>query len=134
LDAETLGPWAHEIDGCDVVVNLAGRSVNCRYSARHRAEIFESRVRSTRIVDQAIAHAARPPRVWLQASTATIYTHRYDAKNDEFLRTETELVLKSRRVVPGRLIRNGFVFQYPFWVDAARDLCRRTSPRVEKAA
>jgi NAD dependent epimerase/dehydratase family enzyme len=42
-----------------------------------------------------------------------------------FMRTETELILKSRRVVPGRLLDNGFVFKYPFWTDAARDLCRQ---------
>jgi uncharacterized protein (TIGR01777 family) len=82
-DGSTLGDWQCAIDGCDVVINLAGRSVNCRYSARNRREILESRVLSTRVVAEAIAHAERPPRVWLQASTATIYAHRYDAANDE---------------------------------------------------
>jgi uncharacterized protein (TIGR01777 family) len=65
------------------VISLAGRSVNCRYSAKNRRAILESRVNSTRLVGQAIARAARPPRVWLQASTATIYSHRYDEPNDE---------------------------------------------------
>ena len=82
-DGATLADWRREIDGCDVVINLAGRSVNCRYSARNRREILESRVLSTRVVAEAIAQAGRPPRVWLQASTATIYAHRYDAPNDE---------------------------------------------------
>lgn len=82
-DGETLGRWAAEIDGADVVINLAGRSVNCRYGSRNRREIKESRVKSTRAVGQAIAEATCPPRVWLQASTATIYAHRYDAPNDE---------------------------------------------------
>jgi hypothetical protein len=82
-DGATLGPWRREIDAADVVVNLAGRSVNCRYDARHRAEILESRIASTRVVGEAIANAARPPPVWLQASTATIYAHRHDAGNDE---------------------------------------------------
>ncbi len=82
-DGETLGPWAAEIDGADVVINLAGRSVNCRYHARNRREIMDSRVLSTRAVGTAIARAKHPPRVWLQASTATIYAHRYDADNDE---------------------------------------------------
>ena len=264
-DASTLGQWANELDGSDVVINLAGRSVNCRYTAANRSEIFNSRVRSTHVVGQAIARAARPPRVWLQASTATIYAHRYDAPNDEltgiiggtepdapaswsfsidvvraweqaldavavpatrkvalrsavvmspdrggpfdmllrlvrfglggttgdgrqfvswvheadfvrairwlidreidgivniaapepvpnaefmrllrqawgtpiglpaatwmleigafFLRTETELILKSRRVVPRRLLEQGFVFEHPRWDEAARDLC-----------
>jgi uncharacterized protein len=267
-DGTTLGDWTTTIDGCDVVINLAGRSVNCRYTDLHRREILESRVQSTRAVGQAIAAAARPPRVWLQASTATIYAHRYEAPNDErtgliggtepgapatwrfsvdvarawedalaaaatpdtrkvalrsamtmspdrggifdtllalvrrglggtagdgrqyvswihhadfiraiqwlidredidgvvnlaapnplpnaefmralreawgariglpatrwmlelgavFMRTETELILKSRRVVPGRLLEQGFAFEYPNWPDAARDLCRQ---------
>jgi uncharacterized protein (TIGR01777 family) len=82
-DAETLGSWTKELDGADVVVNLAGRSVNCRYGAENRRQILGSRVQSARIVGEAIALAKRPPRVWLQASTATIYAHRFDAANDE---------------------------------------------------
>jgi hypothetical protein len=82
-DGATVGEWAREIDGADVVINLAGRSVNCRYNAKNRAEILGSRVNSTRAVGAAIAGSARPPRIWLQASTATIYSHRYDAPNDE---------------------------------------------------
>jgi uncharacterized protein len=83
-DAATVGKWTQYVDGADVVINLAGRSVNCRYSEKNRDEIMQSRVASTRAVGQAIREAARPPRVWLQASTATIYAHRYDAPNDEF--------------------------------------------------
>ena len=83
-DGSTLGPWTQEIEGADAIINLAGLSVNCRYNARNRQEIIQSRVDSTRAVAKAIAKAARPPRVWLQASTATIYAHRYDAPNDEF--------------------------------------------------
>jgi hypothetical protein len=82
-DGRTLGAWAREMEGADAVINLAGRSVNCRYTAANRAEILSSRVLSTRVVGQAIAAAEVPPRVWLQASTATIYAHRFDAPNDE---------------------------------------------------
>lgn len=82
-DARTLGPWAAEIDGADVVINLAGRNVNCRYTEANRQAILASRVDSTRVVGAAIAQAVRPPNVWLQMSTATIYAHRYDAPNDE---------------------------------------------------
>lgn len=82
-DGESQGPWAEEIDGADAVINLAGRSVNCRYNDENRREIMRSRVESVRAVGQAVAAARRPPRVWLQASTATIYAHRYDAPNDE---------------------------------------------------
>jgi uncharacterized protein (TIGR01777 family) len=266
-DAGTVGDWVSEIDGADVVVNLAGRSVNCRYTPANRREILDSRVLSTRVVGRAIARAARPPALWLQASTATYYAHRHDAPNDEatgrpggsepdapaswrfsvevaraweaaaqeaetpgtrlvllrsamimspdrggvfdtllglvrrglggrsgsgrqyvswihdadfiasvdwlighdlrgpvnlasphplpnaefmrilrdawgirfglpatkwmlevgtfLMRTETELVLKSRRVVPARLLESGFAFRFPNWAEAARDLCRR---------
>src|SRR5262245_2710783 len=82
-DAANIGDWTAEIDGADVVINLAGRSVNCRYGAANRRLIKESRINSTRAVGKAIAQATRPPRVWLQASTATIYAHRYEAPNDE---------------------------------------------------
>ena len=82
-DGRTLGAWASEIDGADVVINLAGRSVNCRYTAENRRAMLESRVDSTRVIGLSIAAAARPPRVWLQMSTATIYAHRFDAPNDE---------------------------------------------------
>ncbi len=82
-DGRTLGAWAAEVDGADVVVNLAGRSVSCRYTRENLDEMMRSRVESARVVGQAIAEAKRPPRVWLQMSTATIYEHRFDAANDE---------------------------------------------------
>jgi uncharacterized protein len=82
-DGRTLGAWAAEVDGADAVLNLAGRSVDCRYHKHNLTDMLASRIDSTRVVGQAVAAAARPPRVWLQASTATIYSHRYDAPNDE---------------------------------------------------
>ncbi|MFJ9721446.1 TIGR01777 family oxidoreductase [Streptomyces sp. NPDC101209] len=82
-DGETLGPWAAEMDGSDVVINLAGRTVSCRYTPTNLREMMDSRVKSARVVGAAIAEAARPPRVWLQMSTATVYAHRFDAPNDE---------------------------------------------------
>jgi uncharacterized protein (TIGR01777 family) len=82
-DARSVGPWVSELDGADVVINLAGRSVNCRYTPANRRAILTSRLQSTRTVGEAITRCAQPPRVWLQASTATIYAHRFDAPNDE---------------------------------------------------
>jgi len=267
-DGETLGDWVTEFEGADAIINLAGQSVNCRYNDHNRRVIKDSRVKSTRVVGDAIAQAWKPPRVWLQASTATIYAHRFDEANDEatgviggtepnapdtwrfsidvatsweqalkqsatpntrrvamrsailmnpdpgspfsallqliklglggaagdghqymswihdrdftsavlwlieheelegpvnlaapnplpnsefmrvlrsawgmpfglpatewmlelgafVLQSETELILKSRRVVPNRLLQSGFTFQFPAWPDAARDLCTR---------
>lgn len=82
-DGNTIGDWASEIDGSDVVINLAGRNVNCRYNDENRRQMMDSRVDSTRVVGEAIARSASPPKVWLQASTATIYSHRFDAANDD---------------------------------------------------
>lgn len=262
--------WTREIDGADVVINLAGRSVNCRYNEANRRAIMESRVQTTRLIGKAIAECAHAPALWMNASTATIYRHAPDRDMDEatgeigggepgipstwkfsidvatsweeaffaaetprtrkialrsamimwpsrggifatllglvraglggnagggdqfvswihgddfiraleflishrefegivnvsspnplpqsdfmrelrraagigiglsatkwmleigalFLRTETELILKSRRVIPGRLLQAGFNFQFPNWVDAAHDLVQKSA-------
>lgn len=72
-DARTLGPWARELEGADLLVNLAGRSVDCRYTITNRRKILASRTDSTRVLGAAVAACARPPKVWLNSSTATIY-------------------------------------------------------------
>ena len=268
-DGKSLSDWVRCLDGADVIINLAGRSVNCRYHAKNRREILDSRVDSVRAIGAALQKVQNAPGVWLQASTATIYAHRFDAPNDDingiiggselgapdtwkfsidvataweralndaaaslphtravlmrsamimspdrggifaalrglvrlglggsaaggkqfiswihehdfvnavdhlirhqqldgpvnicspeplpnrqfmaelrktcrmpiglpaskwmlelgafFMRTETELILKSRRVVPKRLLESGFQFKFPSWPDAARDLCQ----------
>jgi uncharacterized protein (TIGR01777 family) len=96
-DGSTLGAWAKQIDGSDVVVNLAGRSVSCRYTPENLEAMMTSRVESARVVGEAIAAAARPPKVWMQMSTATIYAHRFDAANDEY----DGLIGGDERGVPG---------------------------------
>ena len=82
-DGRTPGAWVSELEGADAIINLAGRSVNCRYTKTHLTEMLASRVDSTRAVGLAVQNAQRPPPVWLQMSTATIYAHRSDAPNDE---------------------------------------------------
>ena len=82
-DGRDLGSWTQAVDGADIVINLAGRSVNCRYTPANRGEILESRILSTRVVGQAIAQAAKPPALWMNASTATIYRHALDCDMDE---------------------------------------------------
>jgi uncharacterized protein len=82
-DGLELGDWVQDIDGSDVVINLAGRSVDCRYNAANRREIKNSRTITTGLVGQAIAAAKRPPALWLNASTATIYRHSVDRAMDD---------------------------------------------------
>ena len=82
-DGRTLGDWAKELDGARALINLSGRSVNCRYNEKNRREILESRIDSTRVLGEAIARCNTPPPVWLNASTATIYKHTFDHPNDE---------------------------------------------------
>lgn len=76
-DGETLGAWVTELEGATALVNLAGRSVDCRYHARNRRIIMDSRIKSTRVLGEALVRCANPPRVWLNSSTATIYRHTF---------------------------------------------------------
>jgi uncharacterized protein len=124
-DGTSVGAWAAELEGADAVINLAGRSVNCRYTPSNRRAILESRLDSTRAVGEAIAQCSDPPRVWLQAGTATIYAHRYDAPNDE----ETGLLGGSEPGVPET---------WRFSVDVARrwedELDAAQTPRTRKVS
>ncbi|WP_130281028.1 epimerase [Microcella alkaliphila] len=74
---------AEAVDGADTLINLAGRSVNCRYTAKNRAEILSSRVDTTRQLNAAVRNATHAPRLWLNASTATIYRHATDRPQTE---------------------------------------------------
>lgn len=71
------------IDGADVLINLSGKSVNCRYDDRNKAEIFRSRLETTAELGRAVAAADAPPPLWLNASTATIYRHAEDRPQTE---------------------------------------------------
>jgi hypothetical protein len=82
-DGETIGPWTEYLEGTDVCINLAGRSVNCRYTETNRATIRNSRIRSTLLLGEVIGGLADPPKVWLNASTATVYRHALDRPMDE---------------------------------------------------
>jgi uncharacterized protein (TIGR01777 family) len=82
-DGRTPGAWVAELKRSDVIINLAGRSVDCRYHADNRRAIYKSRVQSTRLLNQAVASLNHPPRLWLNASTATIYRHSLDRAMDE---------------------------------------------------
>lgn len=82
-DGHTRGDWVTALNGCDVVINLAGRSVNCCYTAANRKEIYRSRIRSTLLLNKVIAALDHPPPLWINASTATIYRHAKDRAMDE---------------------------------------------------
>ena len=70
-----LGPWVETLEDADVCIHLSGRSVNCRYTARNRRELFDSRIGTTRLLHRAFATLVNPPRLWMNASSATIYRH-----------------------------------------------------------
>lgn len=83
-DGKTIGPWTETLRKADILINLSGRSVDCRYNRENREKILQSRVLSTTILGKALESLGRPPAVWLNASTATIYRHTYDRNMDEF--------------------------------------------------
>lgn len=82
-DGRTLGAWASEIDGAEAIVNLTGKNINCRHNAENRREIIRSRVASVRILGEAIAHCAKPPKVFVQASGIGYYGDTGDQVVDE---------------------------------------------------
>lgn len=83
-DGANLGEWVRELNEADVIINLSGRNVNCRYGNANRREIMASRVQSTRVLGKALNQVVSPPRLWMNASTATIYRHALDRPMDEF--------------------------------------------------
>ena len=82
-DGETLEAWTSELEGALAVINLSGRSVDCRYTAHNRRILIESRVKPTRVIGSAIARCSTAPRAWLNASSATIYRHTFGPPRDE---------------------------------------------------
>lgn len=82
-DGESTGAWTAELDGAFAVINLAGVTVDCRYTASNRQLILESRLKPTRVIGHAIAACATPSAVWLNSSTATIYRHTLGPAWDE---------------------------------------------------
>ncbi|WP_370899187.1 TIGR01777 family oxidoreductase [Chryseobacterium gossypii] len=82
-DAESLGEWKTWLEDADVLINLAGRSVDCRYTEQNKKEIYSSRIYSTRVLQQAVGHCISKPKIWLNASSATIYIHSERHQNTE---------------------------------------------------
>lgn len=82
-DTKTLSGWKNELENCDVLINLAGKSVDCRYTDKNKKEILASRIDSTSILNKAILQCKNPPKNWLNSSTSTIYRHSVDMQMTE---------------------------------------------------
>ncbi|QWX83037.1 TIGR01777 family protein [Cellulophaga sp. HaHaR_3_176] len=82
-DAKSVGSWAKEFDNCDVLINMVGRSVDCRYTKKNKSLILSSRVDATKVLGEVLLKSEKPPKIWLNSSTATIYRHSLDLQMDE---------------------------------------------------
>jgi hypothetical protein len=91
-DGETVGPWTEYLEGADLCINLAGRSVNCRYTLANRRAIYLSRIHSTQLIGRVIAGLADPPRLWINASAATLYKRTLDANGIDLPLNENSAV------------------------------------------
>lgn len=82
-DGKNRGAWTADLEGADLVINLAGKSVNCRYTEKNKAEIFSSRLDSSRIIGEAIEDCKQKPACWINIASATIYEHSLEIANTE---------------------------------------------------
>ncbi|ASK29908.1 TIGR01777 family protein [Chryseobacterium sp. T16E-39] len=82
-DAKNPGEWGNILENADVLINLTGKSVDCRYTDINKKEIYTSRIESTKVLQQAIDTCSNKPKVWLNASSATIYVHSEKHLNTE---------------------------------------------------
>jgi hypothetical protein len=89
-DGEHVGSWTETLEGADVCINLTGRSINCRYEEDNRKAIYTSRIQSTRLLNQVISRLSDPPRVWLNASAATLYKRQLDSSGIDLPLTESD--------------------------------------------
>ncbi len=82
-DAKSFSGWENELENADVLINLAGKSVDCRYNEKNKQEIYNSRIESTKILNEAVLQCKNPPKHWLNSSTSTIYRFSLDKQMDE---------------------------------------------------
>lgn len=82
-NAKSFSGWEKELENCDVLINLAGKSVDCRYTEKNKQEIYDSRIESTKILNEAVLQCQNPPKHWLNSSTSTIYRYSLDKQMDE---------------------------------------------------
>ncbi len=82
-DTKTIGNWIPELENSVALINLTGKSVDCRYTKKNKKRIYDSRIDSTKILGEAINNCKNPPKVWFNSSTATIYRHSLDKEMTE---------------------------------------------------
>lgn len=82
-NAKSFSGWEKELENADVLINLAGKSVDCRYNEKNKQEIYTSRIESTKILNEAVLQCENPPKHWLNSSTSTIYRFSLDKQMDE---------------------------------------------------
>ena len=129
-DGEHLGSWTEHLEGADVCINLAGRSVNCRYTHANRDSIYRSRIDTTQLLGDVIAALAEPPKVWLNASTATIYRHAPDRPMDEF----TGELGGNEMLTPRRRVPDTWNFSIRVAKDWEKAFFASLTPRTRKVA
>lgn len=83
-NAKSLTGWESVLENADVLINLAGKSVDCRYTPENKAAILSSRIDSTRVLNEAVLKCKNPPKHFINSSTATIYRHSDDKQMDEY--------------------------------------------------
>lgn len=83
-DGKSRGDWMTEMEDVDILINLSGKSVNCRYTAENKKEIFDSRTNATNILGYAVQQCIHPPKLWINAASATIYRNANDRPQDEY--------------------------------------------------
>lgn len=82
-DGKTRGAWADELEGCDMLINLNGKSVDCRYTEKNKTLIYATRLAATAVLGEAVLACRNPPKLWINAASATIYRHSLDREMDE---------------------------------------------------
>lgn len=83
-DGGTLGDWKECLENADILINLNGKSVDCRYTEKNKKLIYATRLEATAVLGQGVQQCKQPPKLWINAASATIYRHALDKEMDEY--------------------------------------------------